>query len=204
VFEIISKEEFMKRLLFFAVLSLMAISISGCGYNTMQKNEEAVKAAWGNVEASYQRRNDLIPNLVETVKAYAKYEGETLKAVTEARAKVGTVQVSKDMVGNPQAMAQFQQAQSGLSSALSRLMVVVEKYPDLKANQNFLDLQNQLEGSENRINVERTRYNKAVQDFNTSIRTFPNNLTNSMLLHLTPKEPFKAEAGAEKAPTVKF
>jgi len=204
VFEIISKEEFMKRLLFFAVLSLMAISISGCGYNTMQKNEEAVKAAWGNVEASYQRRNDLIPNLVETVKAYAKYEGETLKAVTEARAKVGTVQVSKDMVGNPQAMAQFQQAQSGLSSALSRLMVVVEKYPDLKANQNFLDLQNQLEGSENRINVERTRYNKAVQDFNTSIRTFPNNLTNSMLLHLQPKEAFKAEAGAEKAPTVKF
>jgi len=203
-FEIIFKEEFMKRLLIFTVLCLMAISMSGCGYNTMQKNEEAVKAAWGNVEAAYQRRNDLIPNLVETVKAYAKYEGETLKAVTEARAKVGTVQVSKDMVGNPQAMAQFQQAQSGLSSALSRLMVVVEKYPDLKANQNFLDLQNQLEGSENRINVERTRYNKAVQDFNTSIRIFPNNLTNSMLLHLTPKEAFKAEAGAEKTPTVKF
>jgi LemA protein len=194
----------MKRLLIFMVLCLAAISMSGCGYNTMQKNEEAVKAAWGNVEAAYQRRNDLIPNLVETVKAYAKYEGETLKAVTEARAKVGTVQVSKDMVGNPQAMAQFQQAQSGLSSALSRLMVVVEKYPDLKANQNFLDLQNQLEGSENRINVERTRYNKAVQDFNTSIRIFPNNLTNSMLLHLQPKEAFKAEAGAEKAPAVKF
>jgi LemA protein len=194
----------MKRLLLFMVLCLAVITMSGCGYNTMQKNEEAVKAAWGNVEASYQRRNDLIPNLVETVKAYAKYEGETLKAVTEARAKVGTVQVSKDMVGNPQAMAQFQQAQSGLSSALSRLMVVVEKYPDLKANQNFLDLQNQLEGSENRINVERTRYNKAVQDFNTSIRIFPNSLTNSLLLHLTPKEVFKAEAGAEKAPAVKF
>jgi LemA protein len=186
------------------VLCLAVITMSGCGYNTMQKNEEAVKAAWGNVEASYQRRNDLIPNLVETVKAYAKYEGETLKAVTEARAKVGTVQVSKDMVGNPQAMAQFQQAQSGLSSALSRLMVVVEKYPDLKANQNFLDLQNQLEGSENRINVERTRYNKAVQDFNTSIRIFPNSLTNSLLLHLTPKEVFKSEPGAEKAPAVKF
>lgn len=194
----------MKRLLLFVVLCLAATTMSGCGYNTMQKNEEAVKAAWGNVEAAYQRRNDLIPNLVETVKAYAKYEGETLKAVTEARAKVGTVQVSPDMIGNPQAMAQFQQAQSGLSSALSRLMVVVEKYPDLKANQNFLDLQNQLEGSENRINVERTRYNKAVQDFNTSIRTFPNSLTNKFLLHLTPKEPFKAEAGAEKAPQVKF
>jgi LemA protein len=194
----------MKRLLLFMVLGLAVMTMSGCGYNTMQKNEEAVKAAWGNVEASYQRRNDLIPNLVETVKAYAKYEGETLKAVTEARAKVGTVQVSKDMVGNPQAMAQFQQAQSGLSSALSRLMVVVEKYPDLKANQNFLDLQNQLEGSENRINVERTRYNKTVQDFNTSIRIFPNSLTNSLLLHLTPKEVFKSEPGAEKAPAVKF
>lgn len=194
----------MKRLLLFVILCLAVTTMSGCGYNTMQKNEEAVKAAWGNVEAAYQRRNDLIPNLVETVKAYAKYEGDTLKAVTEARAKAGTVQVSKDMVGDPQAMAQFQQAQSGLSSALSRLMVVVEKYPDLKANQNFLDLQNQLEGSENRINVERTRYNKAVQDFNTSLRIFPNNLTNSILLHLKPKEAFKAEAGAEKAPTVKF
>lgn len=194
----------MKRLLQCSVLCLVVITISGCGYNTMQKNEEAVKAAWGNVEAAYQRRNDLIPNLVETVKAYAKHEGETLKAVTEARAKVGSVQVSSDMVGNSHAMAQFQQAQSGLSSALSRLMVVVEKYPDLKANQNFLDLQNQLEGSENRINVERTRYNKAVQEFNTSIRIFPNSLTNSMLLHLAPKEPFKAEAGAEKAPQVKF
>ncbi len=194
----------MKRLLIFAVLCLAVTTMSGCGYNTMQKNEEAVKAAWGNVEAAYQRRNDLIPNLVETVKAYAKYEGETLREVTEARAKVGTVQVSKDMVGDPQAMAQFQQAQSGLSSALSRLMVVVEKYPDLKANQNFLDLQNQLEGSENRINVERTRYNGAVQQFNTSIRTFPNSLTNSLLLHLKPKEVFKAEAGAEKAPQVKF
>ena len=203
-FENIPKEDFMKRLLLFLVLCLTLITMSGCGYNTMQKNEEAVKAAWGNVEAAYQRRNDLIPNLVETVKAYAKYEGDTLKAVTEARAKVGSMQVSPDMVGNPQAMAQFQQAQSGLSSALSRLMVVVEKYPDLKANQNFLDLQNQLEGSENRINVERTRYNKAVQDFNTSIRTFPNSLTNSLFLHLKPKEVFKAEAGAEKAPTVKF
>jgi LemA protein len=108
------------------------------------------------------------------------------------------------MIGNPQAMAQFQQAQGGLSSALSRLMVVVEKYPDLKANQNFLDLQHQLEGTENRINVARTRYNKAVQEFNTSIRIFPNSLTNSLLLHLAPKEVFKAEPGAEKAPTVKF
>ncbi len=185
----------------FAVLLLTA---SGCGYNTMQANEESVKAAWGDVEASYQRRNDLIPNLVETVKAYAKHEKETLTAVTEARAKVGSIQMSKDMLDNPAAFAQFQQAQGAMSSALSRLMLVVEKYPDLKANQNFQDLQHQLEGTENRINVARVRYNKAIETFNTSIRIFPNNLTNSMLLHLKLKEPFKAEAGAEKAPQVKF
>src|SRR5512142_425782 len=187
------------------VLSIFALTaLSGCGYNTMQKNEEAVKAAWGDVEAAYQRRNDLIPNLVEVVKGYAKHEKETLTAVTEARAKVGSIQMSKDMINNPQAFAQFQQAQGALSSALSRLMVVVERYPDLKANQNFLDLQHQLEGTENRINVARSRYNKAVETFNTSIRIFPNNLTNNFLLHLSLKEPFKAEAGAEKAPQVKF
>jgi LemA protein len=198
------QEGLMKRLLMVIVLCFAVSAMSGCGYNTMQSNEEAVKAAWGDVEATYQRRNDLVPNLVETVKAYAKYEGDTLKAVTEARAKVGGVQVSKDMIGDPQAMAKFQQAQSSMSSALSRLMVVVEKYPDLKANQNFRDLQNQLEGTENRINVARTRYNKAVQEFNTSIRIFPNSMTNSLLLHLKPKEAFKADAGAEKAPAVKF
>ena len=188
----------------YSIVIAAVICLSGCGYNTMQKNEEAVKAAWGDVEASYQRRNDLIPNLVEVVKAYAKHEKETLQAVTEARAKVGSIQVSKDMVGDPKAMAQFQSAQGSMSSALSRLMVVVEKYPDLKANQNFMDLQHQLEGTENRINVARTRYNKSVQEFNTSIRIFPNSLTNSLMLHLTPKEAFKAEAGAEKAPQVKF
>jgi LemA protein len=199
-----TEEGIMRKAFMYMAVLLGIISLSGCGYNTMQTNEEAVKAAWGDVEASYQRRNDLIPNLVEVVKAYAKHEKETLQAVTEARAKVGSIQVSKDMVGDPKAMAQFQAAQGQMSSALSRLMVVVEKYPDLKANQNFMDLQHQLEGTENRINVARTRYNKAVQEFNVSIRIFPNSLTNSMLLHLTPKEPFKAEAGAEKAPQVKF
>ena len=194
----------MKRISMYALLFLVMLGFSGCGYNTMQMNEEAVKAAWGDVEASYQRRNDLIPNLVEVVKGYAKHEQDTLKAVTEARAKVGTIQVSKDMIDNPKAIAQFQQAQSSMSSALSRLMVVVEKYPDLKANQNFRDLQHQLEGTENRINVARTRYNKAVQEFNISIRIFPNSMTNSMLLHLKQKEAFKAEAGAEKAPKVRF
>ena len=156
------------------------------------------------MEATYQRRNDLIPNLVETVKAYAKHEQETLQAVTEARAKVGSIQVSKDMIGNPQAMAQFQQAQSTMGGALSRLLLVAERYPDLKANQNFRDLQNQLEGTENRINVARTRYNQTVQTFNTSIRTFPNNLTNSLILKLQPKEVYKADPGADKAPKVKF
>ena len=193
----------MKKLMYL-IFSLMILTISGCGYNTMQANEEAVKAAWGDVEASYQRRTDLIPNLVEVVKGYAKREKETLMAVTEARAKVGSIQMSKDMINNPDAFARFQQAQGAMSSALSRLMVVVEKYPDLKANQNFQDLQNQLEGTENRINVARVRYNKAVENFNTSIRVFPNSMTNSILLHLKLKEPFKAEAGAEKAPQVKF
>jgi LemA protein len=184
--------------------AFILVTLSGCGYNTMQKNEEAVKAAWGDVEATYQRRNDLIPNLVEVVKAYAKHERETLTAVTEARAKVSSIQVSKDIINDPKAFSQFQEAQAGMSSALARLMVVVERYPDLKANQNFQDLQHQLEGTENRINVARTRYNKAVEVFNTSIRIFPNSLTNSLLLHLTLKEPFKAEPGASKAPQVKF
>jgi len=190
------------------VLAMLIVSIaplvSGCGYNAMQANEEAVKAAWGDVESAYQRRADLIPNLVTVVKAYAKHERETLTAVTEARAKVGQVKISSSMLEDPQALAQFQQAQGALSSSLSRLMVVVEKYPNLKANQNFMDLQGQLEGTENRINVARSRYNKAVETFNTSIRIFPNSLTNSLLLHLKLKEPFKAEEGAVKAPKVEM
>ena len=186
-----------------SALMLLAL-LSGCGYNTMQANEEAVIAAWGNVESSYQRRADLIPNLVEVVKGYAKHEADTLQAVTEARAKVGSMQVTKDVLNNPESLNKFQQAQGELSGALSRLMVVVEKYPDLKANQNFMDLQKQLEGTENRINVARERYNQSVQVFNTSIRTFPNSLTNSLILHLQRKEAFKAEEGAKVAPKVKF
>ncbi len=191
-----------KRLGF--LLLVFLVGLSGCGYNRIQQNDEAVIASWGDVEASYQRRADLIPNLVETVKAYAGHEKETLTAVVEARSKVSKVQVGADVLNNPQAMAQFQNAQGGLSSALSRLMVVVEKYPDLKANQNFADLQHQLEGTENRINVARVRYNEAVRVFNTSIRTFPNNLTNNFLLNLPRREPFKADEGASTAPTVKF
>ncbi len=183
---------------------ILAVGLTGCGYNTIQVNDEAVIAAWADVEASYQRRADLIPNLVETVKAYAAHEKETLTAVTEARAKVGKLPPGKDLMNNPEAFSQFQNAQADLGSALSRLLVVVERYPDLKANQNFLDLQHQLEGTENRINVARVRYNEAVKIFNTSIRTFPNNLTNSLLLHLPRREPFKADIGAEKVPAVKF
>lgn len=188
----------------FLTLLLAGLLLSSCGYNQIQQNEEAVFAAWGDVEATYQRRADLIPNLVETVKAYAAHEKETLTEVTNARAKVGQTTISANQLGNPAALQQFQQAQGELSGALSRLLVVAERYPDLKANQNFRDLQHQLEGTENRINVARQRYNAAVQSFNTSIRTFPGNLTNKFLLQLDRKEPFKADAGAAQAPKVQF
>lgn len=194
----------MKRVILSSFGLLLLMLISGCGYNTMQAQEEAVIAAWANVESTYQRRYDLIPNLVEVVKGYAVHEAETLKAVTEARAKVGSMQISRNVVSDVAALTAFQQGQGELSAALSRLMVVAEKYPDLKANQNFLNLQKQLEGSENRITVARERYNKTVQTFNTSIRSFPNSLTNSLLLHLQRKEPFKAEAGANTAPKTTF
>lgn len=194
----------MVKMVVFAAVVSMAMALSGCGYNAMQAKEEVVFAAWGNVEAAYQRRADLIPNLVEVVKGYAKHESETLTAVTEARSKATSMQVDKGVINDPNAMAKFQEAQGQLTGALSRLMVVVERYPDLKANQNFMDLQNQLEGTENRINVARVRYNETVQEFNTSIRTFPNSMTNSLLLHLSRKEPFKADEGAKAAPKVKF
>lgn len=188
----------------FLILFCSVLLLSGCGYNSIQKNEEAVFSAWGDVEATYQRRADLIPNLVETVKAYASHEKETLTEITNARAKVGQVQLSADKLGDPAMLQQFQKAQGELSGALSRLLVVAERYPDLKASQNFRDLQHQLEGTENRINVARQRYNQAVEIFNGSIRTFPNNLTNNFLLNLERKEPFKAEAGAATAPKVSF
>ena len=195
----------LKRFALLLITTLVILpSLTGCGYNQIQKNEEGVFAAWADVEATYQRRADLIPNLVETVKAYAAHEKETLQAVVEARASVGKAQVNTGDLADPAALQKFQEAQGALSGALSRLLVVVERYPDLKANQNFLDLQHQLEGTENRINVARQRYNQAVQLFNSSIRTFPNNLTNKFMLHLESKEPFKAEAGSETAPKVMF
>ena len=188
----------------FIAAMLIALMVAGCGYNTLQQMEEQVFRAWSDVESNLQRRADLIPNLVATVKGFAAHEKETLEAVVEARAKATSVKLSPGDLGNAQAMQQVLDAQGGLSSALSRLMVVVERYPDLKANQNLLDLQNQLEGTENRINVARQRYNQAVEAFNAKIRSLPYSLTNSLLLHLDRKTYYKAESGAAQAPSVKF
>ncbi len=193
-----------KRMWIAAMLAAVMVTFSGCGYNTMQQQEERVFKAWGDVEATLQRRADLIPNLVETVKGYASYERETLEAVINARAKATSVKLSADELSDPAALQKLQQSQGELSSALSRLLVVVEQYPDLKANENFKDLQNQLEGTENRINVARQRYNQAAEEFNSSIRSFPNSLTNSVLLHLKRKEYIKADEAAKVAPKVKF
>ncbi|MDD3310554.1 LemA family protein [Pseudodesulfovibrio sp.] len=194
----------MKRIVLTIFTLLAVLSLAGCGYNSMQQQEEEVFAAWGNLEAALQRRADLIPNLVETVKAAAAHEKDTLQAVVEARAKATQTKISPDMLGDQQALAKFQAAQGELSSALSRLMVVVERYPEIRANQNFLGLQTQLEGTENRITVARKRYNDAVKDFNFAIRKFPNSLTNSVLLHLERKQFFQADPGAQTAPKVNF
>ena len=171
-------------------------------YNKIVQADESVSAQWGNVENQYQRRSDLIPNLVATVKGYAEHEQSTLEGVINARAKATQVTIDPTNL-NEQTMAQFQAAQGELSSALSRLLVSVERYPDLKANQNFLDLQAQLEGTENRISTERTRFNDVAQIYNTLIRRFPNNIIANMS-GFNVKPYFKSEAGAEKAPQVQF
>jgi LemA protein len=186
------------------LLIWVALVTSSCGYNSLQNKEEAVFQAWSDIESNLQRRADLIPNLVATVKGFAAHEKETLQSVIDARAKATSVQLSAQDLANPQAMQQFLQAQGGLSSALARLMVVVERYPDLKANQNFLDLQNQLEGTENRINVARTRYNKAVREFNSAIRRIPERWTNNLFLHLERKTYFEADTNASQVPKIKF
>ncbi|MEI6848037.1 MAG: LemA family protein [Chlorobiaceae bacterium] len=183
---------------------LFFIIFSGCGYNSIQQNEEAVNRSWGDLESQLQRRSDLVPNLVATVKGAANFEKETLTAVVEARAKATSIQLTPQMLSDPAAMAKFRNAQGNLSSTLSRLLVAVERYPELKANQNFRDLQNQLEGTENRISVARQRYNGAVETFNFSIRQFPNSITNNVLLQLKAKEYFKADASAKVVPAVNF
>lgn len=158
-------------------LTLAVLGLSGCGYNTFQTSDEQVKSSWSEVLNQYQRRADLVPNLVSTVKGAAAFEQDTLLAVTNARAGATSIQATPELINDPQAFAKFEAAQSQLGSALSRLLVVVEKYPELKANENYRDLQAQLEGTENRITVARNRYIKAVQDYNVAVRTFPSNLT---------------------------
>jgi len=185
-----------------ALLILLAFGWVKGTYNGFVRADEGVSKAWADVESTYQRRADLIPNLVETVKGYASHEQEVLQGVVEARAKVGQVTISAESL-TPEAMQRFQQAQQGLSGALSRLFAVAEAYPDLKANQNFLDLQTQLEGTENRINVARTRFNEAARAYNTSIRAFPGNFL-AAAFGFQAKAYFQADQGAEQAPKVKF
>lgn len=184
---------------------VLATQLVGCGYNTFQAQDEQTKAAWAEVVNQYQRRADLIPNLVETVRGFAQQERDVLIGVTEARAKVGSVQATPEVLEDPQAFEQFQQAQGELTSALSRLMVVVERYPELKSDANFRDLQAQLEGTENRITVARNRYIEAVQEYNVTVRRFPSNLTAKMFGYDT-KPTFTVENEAEisRPPQVSF
>ena len=186
-------------------LAMVGSLLSGCGYNEFQSKDEATKAAWGEVVNQYQRRADLIPNLVNTVKGYAAHEKETLESVTRARAAATSFQITPEVLNNPEAFKKFQAVQGELSGALSRLMAVSEKYPDLKANENFRDLQSQLEGTENRITVARQRYIAAVQDYNVSVRSFPKNLTAMVFGYETkPSFTVENEKAISTAPTVNF
>ncbi|MBM3401977.1 MAG: LemA family protein [Bacteroidetes bacterium] len=192
----------MKRIVFNILAFFAVLSLSSCGYNSMVKLDEQVTSQWAQVENVYQRRIDLIPNLVSSVKGAANFEKETLTQVIEARAKATSITVDPTKL-TPESIAQFQAAQGGLSQSLGRLMATVEAYPQLKANQNFLELQAQLEGTENRITVERQKFNAVTQEYNSTIRTFPNNLTAGMF-GFKAKGYFQAEAGANKAPKVEF
>jgi LemA protein len=187
------------------VTIVLALQLAACGYNTFQTQDEQIKGAWAEVVNQYQRRADLIPNLVETVRGFAQQERDVLIGVTEARAKVGSVQATPEVLDDPQAFAQFQAAQGDLTSALSRLMVVVERYPELKSDANFRDLQAQLEGTENRIAVARNRYIEAVQSYNVTVRSFPSNLTAKIFGYDT-KPTFTVENEAEisRPPQVSF
>ncbi|MBF7682222.1 LemA family protein [Acinetobacter sp. B5B] len=184
-------------------LILSSLAFSGCGYNTLQVKDEAVNATWSDVENQYQRRADLVPNLVNVVKGYAKHENSTLTEVTQARANVAGLKVDKEVLENPELFEKYQKAQQQLSGSLSRLLAVSENYPDLKANQQFLDLQAQLEGTENRVAVARNRYITTVQDYNTYVRQFPQALT-AKVIGMKTRPNFSAQTGAEKAPTVSF
>jgi len=192
-----------KILLNITLLSLFITAFSGCGYNTLVELDEKVNQAWAQVENQYQRRADLIPNLVNTVKGYADFEKGVLTEVTELRSKVGQIKLSSDDLADEEKFKQFQEAQDKLSGALSRLLVVAENYPQLKANENFLTLQSQLEGTENRISVERKKFNEATQEYNTTIRRFPTLIT-AKLFGYKEKQYFKSVPGTDKAPDVKF
>ncbi|MCY3999243.1 MAG: LemA family protein [Bacteroidetes bacterium] len=189
------------------IIVVVVLGFAGCAscgtYNNLIGQEEAVEEAWGNVQTAYQRRADLIPNLVNTVQAAGDFEQETLQAVTEARARATSINVSADDLRDPSSLAQFQQAQSQLSGALGRLLVVSENYPQLRATDGFRDLQVQLEGTENRINTARTRYNGVVRQYNTAIRTFPAAMFAGIFGH-SRRSPFEAESGAQNAPEVNF
>ncbi len=192
----------MKRMRFVLLAAVVAFLFSSCGYNKMVEMDEQVTSQWAQVENVYQRQADLIPNLVNTVKGYAEHERETLEGVIEARSKATSVNIDPKNL-TPESIQQFNQAQEGLSSALSRLMVVVERYPDLKANQNFMDLQAQLEGTENRITVERQKFNQTTQLYNAYIRKFPQ-VIYAGWFGFDKKTYFEAQEGAEKAPVVQF
>ena len=195
----------MHKRLWLWILLLSSLMLSGCGYNTLQSNDEQIKASWSEVINQYQRRADLVPNLVNTVKGYAAHERQVLTQVAEARARVGSLQVTPEVLNDPQALARFQSAQGQLSGALSRLLAVAENYPQLKADAGFRDLQAQLEGTENRITVARNRYIKAVQDYNVTVRSFPTNLT-AMVFGFAVKPNFTVEneKAISTAPAVDF
>jgi LemA protein len=195
----------MKKWFKWIATAMLFLMLTACGYNDFQAKDEQIKAAWSEVVNQYQRRADLIPNLVNTVKGYASHEKETLEAVTRARAAATSIQVTPEVLNNPQAFQKFQQAQGELTSALSRLMAVSENYPQLKADTSFRDLQSQLEGTENRITVARQRYIAAVQDYNTLARSFPTNLTAKMFNYeVKPSFTVENEKAISNAPTVDF
>lgn len=192
----------LKKIFFAAVALVMMSPLSSCNYNSLVEKQQEVDQSWAQVENQYQRRADLIPNLVNTVKGYATHESETLEKVVEARAKATSITIDADNL-TEENLAKYQQAQSELSGALKSLLAVTEAYPDLKANENFMNLQTQLEGTENRISTERMRYTEAVKEYNTAIKKFPTNIYAGWF-GFEAKPQFKADAGAEKAPEVKF
>lgn len=195
----------MKRLLLIIALITSISSLTGCGYNTLQTQDESVKASWSEVLNQYQRRADLVPNLVQVVQGYADHEKDVLLGVTEARAKVGSIQMTPELAKDPEALKKFQEAQAGMTSALSRLMMISENYPALKANDNFRDLSSQLEGTENRITVARNRYIKEVQTYNVTVRSFPSNLTAKMFgMDVKPNFTVENEKALSTAPKVDF